>query len=217
MTFDDKAFDFIPWAQPLSDPRKSQITVKQLLNHTSGITPEGNGGAQPMGPGNISLATRAIQKPNGWHLIRAGTSTMGHTPCHHASLVCENAPASRTTSTQLKRCSNRLAIEKWWFDIIDGGEKHRSSSFARDRDCLLGNWRALDIACCRGALGDRQVVPEWFVRETAAPTHAVTGIKSLRQRPQSFSHGWEFPGLPSGGKARGFPRMRDSSREVVAS
>ena len=44
MSFDDRAFDFIPWAQPLSDPRKAQITVKQLLNHTSGICPEATGG-----------------------------------------------------------------------------------------------------------------------------------------------------------------------------
>jgi hypothetical protein len=43
MTFNDRAFDFIPWAQPLSDPRKAQITVKQLLNHTSGICPEATG------------------------------------------------------------------------------------------------------------------------------------------------------------------------------
>src|SRR5204863_214425 len=43
MTFDDHAFDFIPQAQPLSDPRKSEITVRQLLNHTSGISPESTG------------------------------------------------------------------------------------------------------------------------------------------------------------------------------
>ena len=43
MTFDDRAFDFIPWAKPLSDPRKARITVKQLLNHTSGICPEATG------------------------------------------------------------------------------------------------------------------------------------------------------------------------------
>src|SRR5271157_5026954 len=43
MTFDDRAFEFIPWAQPLSDPRKARITVKQLLNHTSGICPEATG------------------------------------------------------------------------------------------------------------------------------------------------------------------------------
>ena len=43
MTFEDHAFDFIPWAWPLSDPRKARITVKQLLNHTSGICPEALG------------------------------------------------------------------------------------------------------------------------------------------------------------------------------
>src|SRR6185312_3010229 len=43
MTFDDPAFNFIPWAQPLSDPRKAKITVRQLLNHTSGICPEAIG------------------------------------------------------------------------------------------------------------------------------------------------------------------------------
>ena len=43
MTFDDRAFDYIPWAQPLSDPRKALITVRQLLNHTSGICPEATG------------------------------------------------------------------------------------------------------------------------------------------------------------------------------
>ncbi len=43
MRFGDPAFDFIPWAHPLSDPRKARITVQQLLNHTSGICPEAAG------------------------------------------------------------------------------------------------------------------------------------------------------------------------------
>src|SRR5262245_26545895 len=43
MKFKDLAFDFIPWAQPLSDPRKATITVRQLFNHTSGICPEALG------------------------------------------------------------------------------------------------------------------------------------------------------------------------------
>ncbi|MHC4354462.1 MAG: serine hydrolase, partial [Planctomycetota bacterium] len=43
MTFDDPAFQFIPWAHPLSDPRKEKITVRQLFNHTSGICPEATG------------------------------------------------------------------------------------------------------------------------------------------------------------------------------
>src|SRR4029077_9245398 len=43
MTFDDPAFRYIPWAEPLSDPRKAKITVRQLFNHTSGLCPEATG------------------------------------------------------------------------------------------------------------------------------------------------------------------------------
>lgn len=40
MQFENPAFQFIPWAQPIEDPRKAKITVGQLLNHTSGLVGE---------------------------------------------------------------------------------------------------------------------------------------------------------------------------------
>jgi hypothetical protein len=50
------------------------------------------------------------------------------------------------------------------------------------------------IAYCMlraGRWGDRQVIPGWFVEETAAPTHTVKGAEMRFQRnAQSFSHGW---------------------------
>jgi CubicO group peptidase (beta-lactamase class C family) len=57
-----------------------------------------------------------------------------------------------------------------------------------------------------GRWGGRQVIPEWFVRETAAPTHTLTGIKTFGRDAQSFSHSWELPGLLSGEKGKGIPR-----------
>ena len=60
MAFDDPAFDFIPWAKPLSDPRKAKITVKQLLNHTSGITRK-HAEQATGGRGGTSLDTTAIR------------------------------------------------------------------------------------------------------------------------------------------------------------
>jgi len=70
MKFDDHAFQFIPWAQPLSDPRKARITVKQLLNHTSGICPERP--APPMtAHGNIFSATAATRAPGNSRSIPA--------------------------------------------------------------------------------------------------------------------------------------------------
>ena len=58
-----------------------------------------------------------------------------------------------------------------------------------------------------GRWRDRQVVPEWFVRETAAPTHSVTGVtkKSFGRDARSWSHGWELPALMGGAMGRDIP------------
>src|SRR4029077_484338 len=45
----------------------------------------------------------------------------------------------------------------------------------------------------------------WFVRETAAPTHAVTGVKNFGVEARSFSHGWELPRLRGGEGGKGIP------------
>src|SRR5690606_30860711 len=88
MSFDDPAFDFISWAKPLSDPRKAKITVKQLLNHTSGICPEATGAPNDgtweyiLGlSGDPRTEQLAFEPGQG-----CGYST--HALCH-AALVCE--------------------------------------------------------------------------------------------------------------------------------
>jgi CubicO group peptidase (beta-lactamase class C family) len=66
---------------------------------------------------------------------------------------------------------------------------------ARIGFCLLheGKWR------------EKQIVPAWFIRETAGPTHNVTTAELRFKRPaQQFSHGWELPGLvPQKGEESG--------------
>jgi len=57
-----------------------------------------------------------------------------------------------------------------------------------------------------GRWEDRQVIPKWFVDETAAPTHSVTGPKSFERQAESFSTGWELPGRLSGERGKGIPR-----------
>ena len=38
------------------------------------------------------------------------------------------------------------------------------------------------------------MVPEWFVRESGAPTHSVTSEELRFRLPaRTFSHGWELP------------------------
>ena len=38
------------------------------------------------------------------------------------------------------------------------------------------------------------MVPEWFVRETGAPTHTVRGANDFGREVQTFSQAWELSG-----------------------
>lgn len=206
MTFDDPAFDFIPWAAPLSDPRKAEIKVKQLLNHTSGITPEGYGIANRqrweyiLGHGGDGRTASLFFDPG----TTLEYSTHG---LYHAALVCENVTGQRYDRFAIERLLQPLGIEKWWFEILEGDAKHGSHAshtvglpareMARIAYCMLRN----------GRWGGRQVIPRWFVEQTAAPTHSVTGVtrKSFGRDARSWSHGWELPALEGGEHSQGIP------------
>lgn len=193
MTFDDLAFDFIPWAQPLSDPRKGKITVRQLLNHTSGICPEATGAPNDgtweyvLGhSGDERTANLAFDPGTG-----CGYST--HALCH-AALVCETVTGKPYDEFAVESLFEPIGCEQWWFQYHDGGDRigrhpshgmgMPSRDLARVAYCMLhgGRWQ------------DRQVVPEWFVDETAAPTHDVrTPELRWKVNPEIFSHSWELP------------------------
>ena len=205
MSFDDPALQFIPWANPLSDPRKSKILVKQLLNHTSGIAPESTG-ARNRGPWEYVLGhsgdpkTARLAFDPGTDL---GYSTHG---LYHASLVCENVTGTPYDRYAVRWLFQPIGVEKWWFEYFDGGQKYGrhpshalgmpARDMARIAYCMLrgGRWR------------DRQVIPKWFVEQTAAPTHAVKGRKSFGRDAESWSHGWELPARLTDGRGRGIPK-----------
>ena len=193
MRFGDKAFEFIPWAQPLSDPRKAQITVKQLLNHTSGICPEATGAPNDgkwdylMGhSGDPRTALLAFDPGTG-----CGYSTHALT---HAALVCETVTGMPYDEFAIAALFKPLGIEHWTFQYFDGpeGYGHHAThgigmparDLARIGYCMLH----------RGMWGDQQVVPAWFVGQTSAPTHEVKSPEMRwKLNPEVFSHGWELP------------------------
>jgi CubicO group peptidase (beta-lactamase class C family) len=209
MSFDDLAFHFIPWAEPLSDPRKTRITVKQLFNHTSGIAPEANGSRNQgpweyvLGHSGDPLTAKLAFDPG----TACGYSTHG---LYHASLVCETVTGRPYDQFALDHLLRPIGAEKWWFEFFDGGPKigrhpsHALGMPARDMAriayCMLhgGRW------------GDRQVIPRWFVDETGEPTHDVkTPELRFKRNAQSFSHAWELPALLTGEGGRsgeGIPR-----------
>jgi len=209
MTFDDPAFQYIPWAQPLSDARKSRITVRQLLNHTSGICPEATGAPNDgsweyiLGHTGDPRTARLAFDPG------AGCGYSTHALAH-AALVCETVTGKPYDVFAVEALFKPLGIEHWWFQYYEGGPgigRHPSHGLglparelARIGYCLAqgGRW------------GPRQVVPPWFVAETAAPTHTVESPEMRwRLNPRIFSHGWELPAFLTGEGGRtgeGIPR-----------
>lgn len=206
MSFDDPAFDFIPWAQPLSDPRKAQIKVKQLLNHTSGITPEGYGVANVqkweyiLGHGGDGKTAQLFFDPG----TTLEYSTHG---LYHAALVCEKVTDQPYDQYCTDHLLKPLGIERWWFQILQGDAQHGNHA---SHTLGLPAREMARIAYCmlhKGRWGGRQVVPGWFIEQTGGPTHSVTGItkKSFGRDARSWSHGWELPALEGGDKGNGIP------------
>ena len=206
MTFEDLAFDFIPWAQPLSDSRKAQITVKELLNHSSGICPEATGAPNEgswdyiLGhTGDPRTETLAFDPGTG-----CGYTTHG---LDHAALVCETVTGKPYDQFAIEALFKPLGIEHWWFESYDGSigrhPSHGLGMSARDLAriayCMLheGRWK------------DQQVIPKWFVDQTAEPTSDVkTPELRWKLNPQVFSHGWELPARhwpQSGRSGEGIP------------
>jgi CubicO group peptidase (beta-lactamase class C family)/lysophospholipase L1-like esterase len=203
MTFDDPAFDFIPWAAPPSDPRKTKITVRQLLNHTSGLSPESTG-SRNAGPWEYVFGHTG--DPKTARLAFDPGTDLGYSShaFYHAALVCENVTGKPYDQFTIEALFKPIGVEKWTFGSFDGNQAGRhpnhelglpARELARVAYCMLhgGRWN------------DAQVVPEWFVNETAAPTHSVKGIKSFGRDAESWSHGWELPARLTDGRGKGIP------------
>lgn len=200
MTFDDPAFAFIPWSQPLSDPRKARITVKQLLNHTSGICPEAAGAPNDgsweyvLGhSGDARTAKLAFDPGTG-----CGYSTHA---LAHAALVCETVTGKPYDRFAIEALFHPLGVEHWWFQYYEGRiGRHPSHGLGMPARDLAR------IAYCMmrgGRWGARQVIPKWFIEESAAPTHDVkTPEMRWGLNPQVFSHGWELPARLTGESGR---------------
>lgn len=209
MKFEDPAFQFIPWAQPLSDPRKAQITVRQLLNHTSGLCPEATG-ARNDGMWDYLLGHSGDPRTEKLAFDPGTACGYSSHALAHAALVCETVTGQPYDQFAIESLFKPVGVEHWWFQYYDGGEKYGrhpshgmgmpARDLARVAYCLLrdGRWK------------DRQVVPKWFVEQSGAPTHQVKGLEMrFKLNAESFSHAWELPARLTGENGRtgeGIPR-----------
>lgn len=205
MKFDDLAFDFIPWAQPLSDPRKAKITVKQLLNHTSGICPEAIG-AKNDGSWEYVLGHSGDPRTERLAFDPGTASGYSTHALAHASLVCETVTGKPYDEFAIDVLFKPIGCENWWFQYYEGGQKYGrhpshglgmpARDLARIAYCMLH----------RGRWQNSQVIPEWFVEQTATATHDVKGLEMrFKRNAQSFSHGWELPAALATKSVKGIP------------
>jgi CubicO group peptidase (beta-lactamase class C family) len=208
MRFDDAAFPFLPWAYPLSDPRKAQITVKQLLNHTSGLCPEATGAPND---GSWDYILGHTGDPRTARLAFDPGTACGYSThaFDHAGLVCESVTGLPYDEFAIEALLRPLGIEHWTFSGHDGLREQAAPPRRRHSHGIGLPARALArIGYCllrNGRWEERQVVPEWFVKETAAPTHQVTSEELRFKLPaRTFSHGWELP-AERGEAGRGIP------------
>ena len=123
--------------------------------------------------------------------------------------MCETVTGKPYDEFAIEALFKPLGIEHWSFQYYEGGPKvgrhpsHGLGMPARDM---------ARIAYCMahgGRWDGKQVIPEWFVEQTAAPTHDVRGPElRFKVNAQIFSHGWELPArlTGEGGRSgRGIP------------
>lgn len=202
MRFDDPAFDFIPWAQPLSDPRKGKITVRQLLNHTSGLCPEATG-APNDGSWDFILGHTGDERTSRLAFDPGTACGYSSHALHHASLVCETVTGKPYDQYAREALFKPLGIEHGWFQYFDGDARvgrHPTHGLGLPaRDLARIGWCLVQ----QGRWKDRQVIPQWYVDETAAASHTVTTPELRWQlNPAVFTTGWELPSRHRGENGR---------------
>lgn len=173
ISLESKAYPFIPEGYPLTDPRKAQITIRQLLTMTSGIPGESHGliGLQVTpGGGEFEIAlgrqrdrleasaARLYADPgNGWDYSDAAFA--------HLSLIFHRVTGQEIGDFMKARVFRPIGIENSSWDFEGGGGNigphtnahsglHLSArDFARLGYLLLHG----------GAWKGKQIVPKWWI------------------------------------------------------
>ena len=174
MTFDDPAFDFIPWAEAFERSTQSSNQGKTIAQSHLGHLSRGHRRPQRRDLGVYSGPHR--RRRTAQLAFDPGTACGYSTHAlAHAALVCENVTGKPYDEFAVEALFKPLGIEHWWFQYYEGGPKtgrhpsHGLGMPARDM---------ARIAYCMahgGRWNESQVIPGWFVDQTAFPTHDVHG------------------------------------------
>lgn len=207
---DSRIYDVMRSLGPFSkpDPRKLQITLAQLMTHTSGLACNDN---DDQSPGNESTMQSQKAEPNWWRytldlpqLFAPGTR---YAYCSaNSNLV--GAALTQSTHTWLPELFRRTVAEplqfgEWHWNLMPNGEGYLGGgAYLLPRDLLKVGQMYLD----GGAWNGRRIVPsEWIRKSTRAAvdvTPATTGL-SQEEFGNSYIRGqdalaWHLMTLKSG-------------------
>ncbi|HET7250165.1 MAG TPA: serine hydrolase domain-containing protein [Gemmatimonadales bacterium] len=169
-----------PFANP--DPRKADVTLAQLMTHTSGLACDDN---DDRSPGNEAVMQRQRQQPDWWKYTL--DLPMVHDPgtrYAYASAGMNLVGAALTTTTRTwlpawfeRTIARPLQFGRHYWNVMPNGEGYLGGgAFVRPRDLLKLGQVYLDDGQWRGT---RIVDSSWVTRSTAARVHispTTTGL-----------------------------------------
>jgi CubicO group peptidase (beta-lactamase class C family) len=184
LTPETRAFDLLagmgPFANP--DPRKSQITLAQLMTHTSGLACDDSDDASP---GNEDAMQRQRQQPNWWkHTLDLPVANDPGSRYAYCSAGMNLVGAALTTATGTwlpelfeRTVARPLQFGPHYWNLMPNGEGYMGGgAYIRPRDLLKVGQTYLDGGVWRG---QRIVDSSWVMRSTASHVHispATTGL-----------------------------------------
>ena len=183
-----------PFANP--DPRKAQVTVGQLMTHTSGLACDDNDVASP---GNEDVMQSQPGQPDWWKYTL--DLPMVHDPGSHyaycsAGMNLVGAALTDATRTWLPALFDRtvarpLGFGRWHFNLMPTLEGYQGGGVRlRPRDLLKLGQAYLDGGVWRG----RRIVPADWVAGSTAPL-----VRTSERSADGFA--WHLYTLESGGGA----------------
>ena len=176
--------------------------MKQLLNHTSGICPEALGAPNDgtwdyiLGHTGDARTARLAFDPG----TACGYSTHA---LEHAALVCETVTGKPYDQYAIEALFKPLGNRTLVVSVLRRRGKVRPSSVAAHGHARARPGADRVLHGREGRWNDKQVIPQWFVAQTALPTHSVHGLEMrFKLNAENFSHGWELPARLTGERGR---------------
>ena len=198
-----------PFANP--DPRKSRITIAQLMTHTSGLACDDN---DDKSPGNEDTMQSQTQQPDWWkYTLDLPVAHDPGTRYAYCSAGINLVGAALTTGTATwlpalfdREIARPLQFGPYYWNLMPDGEGYMGGgAYVRPRDLLKLGQAYLDGGTWRG---HRIVDTTWVGRSTAEKidvTEATTGLSSS-QFPNYYFRGsdgfaWHLSTLQSRGRS----------------